>query len=130
VDTIETAAPWARLEPLRARVTDAVRQVEGTAVVTVHQSHAYLDGACLYFTVAGRPADDPDAYYDAVWAAATGAILTSGGSLSHHHGVGRNRAGFVREALGAATDVLHAIKAALDPDGICNPGILGLGAAP
>jgi len=130
VDTIETAAPWARLEQLRDRVTDAVRSIEGTAVVTVHQSHAYLDGACLYFTVAGRPADDPDAYYDAVWAAATRAILSSGGSLSHHHGVGRNRAGFVRDALGRATDVLAAVKAALDPDGLCNPGILGLGAAP
>ena len=53
-------------------------------------------------------------------------MLAAGGALSHHHGVGLNRARFVREALGEAFDVLAAVKAALDPNGILNPGKLAL----
>ena len=53
-------------------------------------------------------------------------MLARGGALTHHHGVGLNRARFVREALGPAFDVLVAVKAALDPTGILNPGKLGL----
>ena len=53
-------------------------------------------------------------------------MLAHGGALSHHHGVGLNRARFVRDALGAGADVLAALKGALDPHGILNPGKLGL----
>jgi alkyldihydroxyacetonephosphate synthase len=53
-------------------------------------------------------------------------VLAHGGALSHHHGVGLNRGRFVAEALGAAVDVLATVKAALDPNGILNPGKLGL----
>ena len=56
----------------------------------------------------------------------TRAILAAGGNLSHHHGVGLNRARFMREAHGAAFDSIVAIKQALDPNGILNPGKLGL----
>jgi len=67
-----------------------------------------------------------EAYYRAVWDAGTRAILANGGSLSHHHGIGLNRARFMSEALGSGLDVLATVKAALDPHGICNPGKLGL----
>ena len=53
-------------------------------------------------------------------------MLARGGALSHHHGVGLNRARFVRDALGPAFDVLVSLKQALDPNGILNPGKLGL----
>jgi alkyldihydroxyacetonephosphate synthase len=53
-------------------------------------------------------------------------VLASGGALSHHHGVGLNRARFMSEALGGAFEVLVAAKQALDPRGILNPGKLGL----
>ena len=59
-------------------------------------------------------------------AAGTRAVLANGGSLSHHHAVGVNRARFVPEALGGGLAVLDAVKRALDPHGICNPGKLGL----
>ena len=61
-----------------------------------------------------------------MWDAGTRAVLARGGSLSHHHGIGVNRARFVREALGPAFDTLVALKGALDPNGILNPGKLGL----
>ena len=67
-----------------------------------------------------------DAYYVAAWDAGSRAVLSGGGSLSHHHGVGLNRARFVSEALGDGLAVFAAVKATLDPHGICNPGKLGL----
>jgi alkyldihydroxyacetonephosphate synthase len=94
---------------------------------SAHQSHAYTDGACLYFTFAGAPEHgDRDRFYVDAWDAAQRAALDAGASLSHHHGVGMNRARFMREALGEGLDVVQAIKDALDPTGILNPGKLGL----
>jgi alkyldihydroxyacetonephosphate synthase len=130
VDTLEVAGPWATLATMHERVTAALSALEDTIVVSVHQSHAYLDGACLYFTFAGQPDDDPTAYYRSAWDAATRAVLASGGTLSHHHGIGRNRARFVAEALGSAYPVLVALKATLDPLNIMNPGALGIGGTP
>ncbi|HLK44752.1 MAG TPA: FAD-binding oxidoreductase [Acidimicrobiales bacterium] len=126
VDTLETAAPWSALDRVHREVTAAILGVESTVVASVHQSHAYLDGACLYFTFAGRPPEDQvDGYYRAVWTAATAAALGAGASLSHHHGVGRHRAGYVASALGTATGVLDAVKDALDPEHRLNPSVLG-----
>jgi len=129
VDTMEVTAPWARLDDVYRSVTGALAGVDGTLVASAHQSHAYSDGACLYVTFAGRvDATERDRYYRAVWDAGTAAALDLGASLSHHHGVGINRARFMRQALGASFDVLASIKQALDPNGILNPGKLGLDA--
>jgi alkyldihydroxyacetonephosphate synthase len=127
VDTMEVSAPWAALAQIYTRTIEAIKRVEHTMVVSAHQSHSYLDGGCLYFTFAGRPpADERESYYRAVWDAGQRAVLAAGGALSHHHGVGLNRARFVPEALGAGLSVLQAVKDALDPNGILNPGKLGL----
>ena len=127
VDTMEIAGPWAALPRIYDRTVAALQSVPGTLSATAHQSHAYTDGACLYFTFAAKP--EPDAreqYYVAAWDAAQRAVLAEGGALSHHHGVGLNRSRFVREALGTGLDVLVSIKRSLDPNGILNPGKLGL----
>lgn len=127
VDTMEVTAPWAQLDNVYRAVTGAISAVDGTLVASAHQSHAYPDGACLYVTFAGRvEAASSDAYYRAVWDAGTSAALDLGASLSHHHGVGINRGRFMRRALGAGFDVLASVKQALDPNGILNPGKLGL----
>jgi alkyldihydroxyacetonephosphate synthase len=127
VDTMEVAARWAALPKMYAEATEAIQAVGGTLAASAHLSHSYPDGACLYFTFAGQPeAEAREAYYRAAWDAGTRAVLAAGGALSHHHGVGLNRARFVREALGDAFDVLAAVKQALDPHGILNPGKLGL----
>ncbi len=122
---------------------DAVGGVEGTLVASSHQSHAYTDGACLYFTFAGRQpgADEgetrggeagrPDRawaehYYRQAWDVVTEATRAAGGAISHHHGIGVNRARFLPSALGPAFGVLAAVKRTLDPRGILNPGKLGL----
>jgi alkyldihydroxyacetonephosphate synthase len=128
VDTMEVAGAWADLPSIYDRSLAALREIEGMVAASAHQSHAYTDGACLYFTFAGLPAEgDREAFYVRAWDAAQRAALASGASLSHHHGVGMNRARFVREALGErALAVLQSMKDALDPVGVLNPGKLGL----
>jgi alkyldihydroxyacetonephosphate synthase len=127
VDTMEIAAPWSRLGDIHDATTTALRAVPHTRVASCHLSHSYLDGACLYFTFAATPPpDEIESTYVACWDAAQRAVLAAGGNLSHHHGVGLNRARFVAEALGPAFDVLVAMKRALDPNGILNPGKLGI----
>jgi alkyldihydroxyacetonephosphate synthase len=127
VDTMEIAARWRDLPAIYEAATAAITGVQHTMVASAHQSHSYGDGACLYFTFAGQPpADERERYYRAAWDAGTRAVLEHGGALSHHHGVGLNRARFVRDALGDAFDVLVAAKDAIDPNGILNPGKLGL----
>jgi alkyldihydroxyacetonephosphate synthase len=98
-------------------------------IVSVHQSHAYLDGACLYFTFAAQP-EDPEAFYRHAWDIAMAEVMSAGGAVSHHHGVGRNRARFVARALGDGWPLLEGVKTLLDPLGIMNPGVLSLGSAP
>jgi alkyldihydroxyacetonephosphate synthase len=127
VDTMEIAGSWTDLPQIYEKTVDAIRGVEHTLAASAHQSHSYLDGGCLYFTFAGRPpAAERESYYRAVWDAGQRAVLAAGGALSHHHGVGINRARFVAEALGEGFGVLQAVKDALDPKGILNPGKLGL----
>ena len=145
VDTVEVSARWAALPGLYRAVLDALGGIEGTLAASSHQSHAYTDGACLYFTFAGRPpghtgngdasgGDAPDgehdawaeSYYTAAWDAVTRATISAGGAISHHHGIGINRARFLPGALGSGFEVLASVKQALDPNGILNPGKLGL----
>ncbi len=135
VDTVEVSARWRTLGDLYRAVTGALGAIEGTLVASSHQSHAYPDGACLYFTFAGRPPDGVsddrrdqwrETYYRAAWDAATDATRRAGGAISHHHGIGLNRSRYLAEALGPAFRVLTDLKTALDPRGILNPGKLGL----
>lgn len=131
VDTMELTVAWAQLDALYVTVRDAIAAVPGVMAASAHLSHSYTDGACLYFTFAGKPVEPTraatEALYMACWDEGTSAALRMGGSLSHHHGVGLNRARFMVEALGAgAMHTLTSIKQALDPHGILNPGKLGL----
>ncbi len=134
VDTAEVAGPWSKLPALADAVRTALSAMEGTLVASVHESHAYLDGACLYFTFAGRQEGGPEggdlgwmeAYYTAAWDALTAVVESHGCAITHHHGIGLNRARFLPGALGAGHRVLGALKKALDPAGILRPGGLGL----
>lgn len=127
VDTMEIAAPWARLSEIFDATRAAMLAVPHARTATCHLSHSYIDGACLYFTFAANPpADDVESTYTALWDAGSRAVLAHGGNLSHHHGVGLNRSRFVEEALGSGFAVLRALKKSLDPKGILNPGKMGL----
>src|SRR5437764_949998 len=131
VDTIEIAARWAALLPIYDDAVSRLRSLDGTLAASAHQSHAYSDGACLYFTFAGQgPAPDDlgwaEAYYTQAWRSVMEVTTAHGGAISHHHGVGLNRARFLAPALGGAFETLVDLKTAMDPRGILNPGKLGL----
>ncbi len=128
VDTMEVSAVWSKLTSIIAAVTGSIMAVDGARSASVHLSHSYLDGACLYFTFASEvpPEIGVDSQYVKLWDAAQRAALSSGSNVSHHHGIGINRARFMAESLGAAFSVLVAMKHALDPSDIMNPGKLGL----
>ena len=128
LDTMEIAARWSQLDRIYDAAVAALLGVPGAISASAHQSHSYPDGACLYFTFAGKPEtqEQRQEMYDAFWDAGQRAVLANGGALSHHHGVGLNRGRFMAEALGPAMESLQAIKDALDPNGILNPGKLGL----
>jgi alkyldihydroxyacetonephosphate synthase len=125
VDTAEVSGPWAALPGLFDDVVRALGDLDGTLVASAHQSHAYTDGACLYFTFAGRgPEGDAawrEQYYRQAWDAVTAATMARGAAISHHHGIGLNRSRFLPDALGESFTVLRALKDALDPAGILNP---------
>jgi alkyldihydroxyacetonephosphate synthase len=126
VDTMEVAGRWRDLGAIYDATIAALSGVPGTVAASAHQSHSYPEGGCLYFTFAAKTEpEERNTYYRAVWDAGSRAVLAAGGALSHHHGVGLNRSRFVAEALGPAFDALQRTKAALDPNGILNPGKLG-----
>ena len=130
VDTAEVSGPWAALPGLFDDVISALTSIEGTLAASAHQSHAYTDGACLYFTFGGRgPEGDAEwreHYYREAWDAVTEATLAHGVAISHHHGIGLNRSRFLPRALGSGFEVLQGLKATFDPTGILNPGKFGL----
>ena len=134
VDTVETAATWAKLDALYAAVRRALENaVLETAprpgargIVLCHVSHAYADGASLYFTVIfPRALDSELAQWQTIKHAASEAIVTHGGTISHHHGVGQDHRPWIAQEKGElGLEVLSAIKRTLDPKGILNPGKL------
>lgn len=123
VDTMEVASPWSKLLTMHEAVRKAVAPY---AFVMAHFSHAYPDGASIYFTFAGGGENDEECLrkYDALWEAALHAVVQSGGIVSHHHGVGRSKSPQLRPEQGIGVDLLHALKRELDPDHILNPGAL------
>ncbi len=127
-DTVEVAVKWSRALELYNKVIDAVRSVEGVITVSAHASHFYPQGACFYFTFGGLPPKGKTSYdfYNEVWNAILDTTLKVGGTISHHHGVGRHRVKwFVKEA-GSSMRLLSKIKEAIDEKCIMNPGNLGL----
>jgi alkyldihydroxyacetonephosphate synthase len=125
IDTIEIAGVWSGLGELYQAVRRAL--LEHADEARCHFSHVYTTGACLYYTFILSDNDDTavERRYQRTWESAARACLGAGGTLTHHHGMGRLKARFTQDELGAeATMVLRRIKAELDPKGILNPGAL------
>jgi alkyldihydroxyacetonephosphate synthase len=123
IDTMEVAAPWSKLAGLYHDVKAALGR---DVFVMAHLSHAYPDGCSIYFTFAGSDVsgEAQQSKYDRTWMRALDAAIAAGGTLSHHHGVGRSKAPKLGSELGLGIDVVRALKTAFDPRGILNPGNL------
>jgi alkyldihydroxyacetonephosphate synthase len=130
VETLETAASWSNLEALYGAVGNALRESLagcGTPpLVMGHISHLYRSGASLYFTFLARRDDAaPLEQWRTAKLAASEAILATGGTITHHHAVGRDHVAWMRAEVGElGLDLIRAAKERLDPAGIMNPGKL------
>ncbi len=130
VDTLETATSWSRLGALYQAVRGAVRTTLrgwGTPpLLLTHISHLYPSGASLYLTWLARQDTGRELeQWQAVKQATGDAIMAAGGTITHHHAVGLDHRRWMHDEVGpVGLAALRAVKAALDPDGILNPGKL------
>ncbi|WP_346621106.1 FAD-binding oxidoreductase [Blastococcus montanus] len=130
VETLETAATWTALptvyDATRRALQDALTRDGRRPLVLSHLSHGYATGASLYLTViADRDDDLSMQQWLGAKRAATDALLTAGGTLTHHHAVGADHRPWLEREIGPlGVEVLRAVKERLDPNGICNPGVL------
>lgn len=129
LDTIEVAGTWSVLSGLYHEVKAHLAATAQLALC--HFSHASGQGACAYFTFAGSAPDEAgaEATYLEAWRGAMEATLAAGGTITHHHGVGRVRAQWVKPEMAGWWPVWEAVRHALDPAASMNPGALGGGGA-
>lgn len=127
VDTVEVAATWDRIVPLYERATASLRELPEVLAATAHSSHSYRSGTNLYFTFAARPEDRSRMaeVYRECWRRVMDATLETGAGIAHHHGIGRVRRDVLAREIGdTGVALLRAVKRALDPDDLLNPGAL------
>ncbi|HEX2265094.1 MAG TPA: FAD-binding oxidoreductase, partial [Solirubrobacterales bacterium] len=130
VETLETSHTWSRFGELYEAVGEAIRGAldgQGTpGLVFCHLSHAYADGASLYFTFISRARRGAELeQWAAVKRAACEAIVAHGGTITHHHAVGRDHAPYMEAEVGqTGLEALRALKERFDPAGVMNPGKL------
>lgn len=130
-ETFETAVTWDRFEALHAAVLAATREAledvaHGAGFVTWRVPHVYPDGAAPSYTVVagGRPGSELEQWAE-LKQAVTEAIAAAGGTVAHHHGIGRDhRPWWEQERPALYGQALQAARRVLDPAGICNPGVL------
>ena len=127
-ETFETAITWERFGALREACTAAARDALGDerATVTCRFTHAYPDGPAPYFTVLApaRRGEEVEQWWE-VKRAVSDAVIAAGGTITHHHAVGRDhRPWYDRQRPEPFADALRAAKAAVDPAGVLNPGVL------
>ena len=126
-DTIDIVATYDKLENVYWAMKEAM-EVHGGFVLS-HFSHMYQNGGSIYmiFFTSQPDAETAWSVYKKIWDDGVAACLKEGGTMSHQHGVGLTRSTYTKEELGSGFEVLKKIKDTLDPNGIMNPGKLGLG---
>lgn len=132
VETLETATHWSGYAGLHQDVTQALTTalpVPPGPYVMSHLSHVYETGASLYTTViAVADRADPVQQWSRAKAAATDTIMRQGATVTHHHAIGRDHAPWIEREVGSTgMSILRAVKESVDPRGVLNPGVLGLG---
>ncbi|HEY2772895.1 MAG TPA: FAD-binding oxidoreductase [Candidatus Binatia bacterium] len=125
-DTIEVAIGWDRIGELFETVNSRGAKINGVFAMSGHVSHCYTQGANIYFTFVAAESDPAAAVtiYDEAWRTTIETTIELGGTISHHHGIGRVRKQWLRKELGEGVALLAALKRAFDPAGILNPGVL------
>jgi alkyldihydroxyacetonephosphate synthase len=136
-DTFETAITWDRFPDFHAEVMETARRAvaeasggpaegPGAPRISCRFTHVYPDGPAPYYTVLAKARrGDEVAQWDEIKAAVSDAVIDAGGTITHHHAVGRDhRPWYDRQRPDRFADALRAAKRELDPQGILNPGVL------
>lgn len=130
IDTLETSTSWSNLLPLYRAVVDRFEAIftrlETKGLLLSHLSHAYADGASLYFTFLTPARRDREIdVWEQIKEGALDAIISNGGSLSHHHGIGKDHARWMKSFLGEKPlNMMAGLKRRVDPWSIMNPGAI------
>ena len=130
-ETVETAITWDRFEFFHQQVNAAAQRAfdehcRGRGIITCRFTHIYPDGPAPYYTIVawsepGRQLET----WDAIKASVSDAIIDNGGTITHHHAVGRDhRPWYERERGELFTTTLTGLKSTLDPEWVLNPGVL------
>jgi alkyldihydroxyacetonephosphate synthase len=129
-ETLETSITWDRWPQMDAAVRsalhDALQNTCGNGRVSCRFTHVYPDGPAPYYTfeALGKVGGELEAHA-AIKQAASDAVMAAGGTITHHHAVGRtHRPWYDRQRPDPFADALRAAKRSLDPHGILNPGVL------
>ncbi len=128
VDTIEVAADWNVIADIYENTVERVYyEVPEVIYFSGHSSHSYINGTNIYFQLGAFPEKDVDEakrVYDAVWSIVMEVALEYGGTIGHHHGVGKHRIPWITREHGSSYPLMAGLKKMFDPKGIMNPGAL------
>jgi alkyldihydroxyacetonephosphate synthase len=125
IDTFETCVTWDRIVDLYKAVREVLKPE--CPILWTHGSHFYQSGANLYFTlVAPQEENNEVEQFDRIKKKILDTFQEYGGTLSHHHGIGRSFKDWLTQEIGlVGVDILKSVKKCLDPNGIMNPGVFG-----
>ncbi len=128
VDTIEISSTWTNIADIYEETVERVYyEVPETMFFSGHSSHSYINGTNIYFQMGAVPEanlDDAERVHREIWDIIMEVTLKHGGSIGHHHGVGKHRSRYMKDEHGSSYQLMESIKNAFDPKGIMNPGVI------
>ena len=128
--TTEISADWSTINDIYEAVLPRIRnEMKGITLLGGHSSHSYINGTNMYFNyfydlIDCQPEEENDKYYLPIIAIICEETLRRGGSIVHHHGIGKARAPWVKDEYGSSYAMLATLKKAFDPNGIMNMGTI------
>jgi len=127
--TTEVSADWSSINDIYENAVARIRrEVRGITLLGGHSSHSYINGTNMYFNyfydIDCAPEDENDEYYFPIISIICEETLRFGGSIVHHHGIGKARARWVAEEYGSSFPMLETLKRAFDPNGVMNMGTI------
>ncbi len=128
-NTTEVSSNWGKIIDIYQVCIERIRkEIPDITMVGAHSSHSYLNGTNLYFVyyydVNCKPEEEISKYHLPIKKIIVEETLNAGGSMCHHHGVGKHRAPWIQEEYGSSYYILETLKKAFDPNGIMNAGTI------
>ncbi|HEY0520465.1 MAG TPA: FAD-binding oxidoreductase, partial [Ilumatobacteraceae bacterium] len=128
--TTEISSDWSSINDIYESAVARIRkEIRGITLLGGHSSHSYINGTNMYFNyfydlIDCAPEDETTEYYLPIISIICEETLRRGGSIVHHHGIGKARAPWVAEEYGSSYRMLQTLKRAFDPNGIMNMGTI------